>query len=48
MEIIKSLVTSDQLIVELVIRGGRGKEGVAVGYEHVENLNNLRADCEEI
>ena len=47
-EIIKSLVTSDQLVVELVIRGGRGEESVAVGYEHVEDLNNLRADCEEI
>ena len=48
MKIVKCLVTPDQLIVKLIIGGGRGKEGVPIGDEHVENLDYLGADGEEV
>lgn len=43
-EVVKDLVHSYDFVVQLIVAVGGGQEGVAVGYEHVEEVHDLVGD----
>lgn len=47
-EVVKDLVHPHDLVVELVIAGGGGQEGVAIRYKHVEEIDHLQEETEDL
>lgn len=47
-EIVEDLVHPYDLVVQLVVAVGGGQEGVAVCYKHVEQIDHLQEEVENL
>lgn len=47
-EVVEDLVHSYYFIVQLIVAVGGGQEGVAICYKHVEQIDHLQEETENL